>query len=59
MLQVMEGVIKDLSPNKENLLRAASLGYSTATDLADWLTQELKFRLRVALYYWKDCESCF
>jgi len=50
MFQVMEGVIKDLSPNKENLLRAASLGYSTATDLADWLTRELKIPFRESHY---------
>ena len=46
MVKVMTEIISDLSPNKENLLTAASLGYSTATDVADWLVKELKIPFR-------------
>ena len=46
MIKVMTGIISDITPNKENLLRAASMGYSTATDLADWLTKELNIPFR-------------
>ena len=48
MVKVFSGIIADLSPNKENLLRAASAGYSTATDLADWLTKILDIPFRDA-----------
>ena len=35
--RVMSGMIDELSPNRERLMCAAFDGYSTATDLADWL----------------------
>ena len=45
-LAAMAGMVADLSPNKDNLKTAASLGFSTATDLADWLVRvaHLPFR---------------
>ena len=38
-LAAMTGMIRDLKPNPENLLSAASEGFSTATDLTDWLVR--------------------
>ena len=45
-LAAMEGMVKDMSANVGNLEAAASAGFSTATDLADWLVREtgLPFR---------------
>ena len=45
-LAAMEGMVRDMSTNPENLRAAASSGFSTATDLADWLVREagLPFR---------------
>jgi argininosuccinate lyase len=45
-LAAMEGMIRDLTANRETLERAAASGFSTATDLADWLVREagLPFR---------------
>ena len=36
-IAVMSGMFDELSPNRERLMCAAFDGYSTATDLADWL----------------------
>src|SRR5690606_20603258 len=45
-LAAMEGMLRDLTVNRDKLLAAASSGFSTATDLADWLVREagLPFR---------------
>jgi argininosuccinate lyase len=45
-LAAMEGMVRDMRANVEALRRAASSGFSTATDLADWLVREagLPFR---------------
>ena len=45
-LAAMEGMVRDMSANPEALRAAASSGFSTATDLADWLVREagLPFR---------------
>ncbi len=45
-LAAMTGMISDLTVNRERLQAAASSGFSTATDLADWLVREagLPFR---------------
>lgn len=45
-LAAMTGMIGDLTVNRERLEAAASSGFSTATDLADWLVREagLPFR---------------
>ena len=40
MLAAMTGMIADLTPNVENMRKSAMKGYSTATDLADWLVRE-------------------
>ena len=45
-LAAMEGMVRDMSANPMALRAAASSGFSTATDLADWLVREagLPFR---------------
>jgi len=47
-LCAMEGMIKDLIANKNNLELAARSGFSTATDLADWLVRALNLPFREA-----------
>ena len=47
-LCAMEGMIKDLTANKNNLELAAKSGFSTATDLADWLVRVLNLPFREA-----------
>jgi argininosuccinate lyase len=48
MVAAMTGMIEDLKPNKERMAEAAAHGYSTATDLADWLVRELNMPFRDA-----------
>jgi argininosuccinate lyase len=47
-LAAMAGMIETMSFNREALRAAAAKGYSTATDLADWLVRELKVPFREA-----------
>ena len=47
-LCAMEGMIKDLTANKDSLEFAAKSGFSTATDLADWLVRVLNLPFREA-----------
>ena len=47
-LTAMTGMVRDLEPNTEAMTKAAGEGYSTATDLADWLTRALKLPFREA-----------
>ncbi|WP_333794131.1 argininosuccinate lyase [Hyphomicrobium sp.] len=47
-LLAMTGMVKDLEPAEEAMRAAAGRGYSTATDLADWLVRELKMPFRDA-----------
>ena len=42
------GMADDMQPVPEAMRRAAGYGYSTATDLADWLVRELKMPFREA-----------
>jgi argininosuccinate lyase len=48
VMAAMAGMITDLEPNAEAMRAAAGRGYSTATDLADWLVRELKMPFRDA-----------
>jgi argininosuccinate lyase len=48
MLPAMTGMIDDLKPNPERMREAAARGYSTATDLADWLVRTLGMPFREA-----------
>jgi len=47
-LLAMTGMAGDLEPVKDAMRAAAGRGYSTATDLADWLVRELKMPFREA-----------
>ncbi len=42
------GMVKDLEPDAKRMKALASTGFSTATDLADWLVQRLKIPFREA-----------
>ena len=44
----MTGMVRDMTPNLERMRAAAGSGYSTATDLADWLVRELNMPFREA-----------
>ena len=47
-LRAMTGMIADLKVNEKQMLKMAASGYSTATDLADWLVKNLKIPFRDA-----------
>jgi argininosuccinate lyase len=38
-LAAMTGMVEDMEPDREKMLDAAAQGFSTATDLADWLVR--------------------
>jgi argininosuccinate lyase len=44
----MTGMVEDLRPNAAAMMTAAASGFSTATDLADWLVANLKLPFREA-----------
>jgi argininosuccinate lyase len=48
VMAAMAGMIADLEPVPDVMRAAAGRGYSTATDLADWLVRELKMPFRDA-----------
>jgi len=48
VLAAMTGMVEDLEPVPERMASAASAGYSTATDLADWLVRALNIPFRDA-----------
>jgi len=47
-LAAMEGMARDIAPNAPALRAAAASGFSTATDLADWLVRALGLPFREA-----------
>ena len=47
-LGAMAGMIADVEPNTDRMAAAAGAGFSTATDLADWLVRELNLPFRDA-----------
>jgi len=64
-LAAMEGMVKDMTANQDSLEAAAGSGFSTATDLADWLVRALNMPFRdahhvtgslVAMAESKDCD---
>ena len=64
-LAAMAGMVADMSANVAELEKAAASGFSTATDLADWLVRELGLPFReahhvtgslVALAEAQDCD---
>lgn len=48
VLQAMTGMIHDFSADKKRMQQLAAQGYSTATDLADWLVRAIKIPFRQA-----------
>ncbi|MCW1931902.1 argininosuccinate lyase [Pararhodobacter zhoushanensis] len=47
-IAAMEGMVKDMTANQDALAVAAASGFSTATDLADWLVRSLNLPFREA-----------
>jgi len=47
-IRAMTGMVRDLVPDEARMKAAAGDGYSTATDLADWLVRTLKMPFREA-----------
>jgi argininosuccinate lyase len=47
-LAAMAGMVRDMTPDAEKMRAAAGLGYSTATDIADWLVRRLGMPFRQA-----------
>ncbi|MGB7241384.1 MAG: argininosuccinate lyase [Sulfitobacter sp.] len=47
-LAAMEGMVRDMTANRDALAAAAGAGFSTATDLADWLVRVLGLPFRDA-----------
>ena len=47
-LSAMTGMARDLEPNRQRMAEAAASGFSTATDLADWLVRTLGMPFRRA-----------
>jgi argininosuccinate lyase len=47
-LAAMEGMLRDMAPDPARLEAAAAAGFSTATDLADWLVRALGLPFREA-----------
>src|SRR5258707_12583475 len=47
-LAAMTGMVRDMAPDAARMKAAAGQGYSTATDLADWLVRALKMPFREA-----------
>jgi argininosuccinate lyase len=47
-LAAMTGMVQDLEVNRERMRQAASMGFSTATDVADWLVRQANIPFRDA-----------
>ncbi|MEY4092631.1 MAG: argininosuccinate lyase [Pseudomonadota bacterium] len=47
-LAAMSGMVRDMTPDRKAMKKAAGSGYATATDLADWLVRSLKMPFRNA-----------
>jgi len=47
-LAALTGMIKDMAPNKEKMAASAGGGFSTATDIADWLVRVINLPFRDA-----------
>jgi len=47
-ISAMAGIVEDMQPNPETMAAVAGAGYSTATDLADWLVRSLNMPFRDA-----------
>ncbi len=54
-IKATRGMVDDMKPNKENMYNAASAGFSTATDIADWIVKNLKKPFREAHHITGRC----
>lgn len=57
-LAAMEGMVRDMNANRPALAAAASAGFSTATDLADWLVRVLDMPFRDAHHVTGSLVAC-
>jgi argininosuccinate lyase len=48
LIAAMTGMVKDIEPDEKRMKAMAGDGYSTATDLADWLVRKLAIPFREA-----------
>jgi argininosuccinate lyase len=48
IVAAITGMVKDMQPDEKRMKAAAGEGYSTATDLADWIVQRLSLPFRDA-----------
>jgi argininosuccinate lyase len=48
VVAAMTGMVQDMTPDTKRMKAAASAGYSTSTDLADWLVRRLNIPFRDA-----------
>ncbi len=47
-IAAMTGMVQDMAPNEAEMRKSAASGFSTATDMADWLVRALKMPFREA-----------
>ena len=47
-LKILRDVLINFSPNKKRMLEFSEVGYTTATDLADYIVRDLKYPFRKA-----------
>jgi len=47
-IAAIDGMVRDMTPNSKRMRELAGTGFSTATDLADWLVRVLKLPFRTA-----------
>jgi argininosuccinate lyase len=47
-LKIFNEILKNISPNKKRMLKLANTGYTTATDLADYLVKNHSMSFRIA-----------
>ena len=57
-LAAMEGMVRDMQAQKDNLEASAGAGFSTATDLADWLVRVLDMPFREAHHVTGSLVAC-
>ena len=57
-LAATAGMVRDLQPDRERLRAAAGRGFSTATDLADWLVRALGLPFRRAHHVTGEIVKC-
>lgn len=54
-VRATRGMVDDMKVNSQNMLAAAQKGYSTATDIADWLVKNLDMPFRNAHHVTGKC----